>query len=432
MSAVLQQQFRTVGSLQAHAINQRIYGDEALPDEFVASIKARGILEPIQIKSDGTIISGHRRWQAAKQVGLDAVPVTICDYASGLDERLALIEFNRQREKTFTQKMNEAEELEAIEKERAKARKAATQLAGKDKEGKHVTASVTAKLPEPNKGETREKVAKQTGIGSARTYDTAKKLWTKAKEGDEVAAKLVEAVDQKKESISGAYKKLEKKERADQIAAERKALAESVKEVPKSTMFEVACCDLAQYEPPELVDVIITDPPYPKEFLPLWSVLAKKANDWLKPGGLLVAMSGQVYLDQVYAMLSEHLDYYWTACYHTPGQPTPLRQVNVNTTWKPLLIYKRSGEKYSGRIFGDFMKSDQNEKDFHKWGQSVSGMEAILERFALPGQTVLDPFCGAGTTGVAAIKRGCKFYGCELEQENVSISIARISEASND
>jgi hypothetical protein len=29
-------------------------------------------------------------------------------------------------------------------------------------------------------GETREKVAKQIGIGSARTYDTAKKLWSKA------------------------------------------------------------------------------------------------------------------------------------------------------------------------------------------------------------------------------------------------------------
>jgi len=276
------------------------------------------------------------------------------------------------------------------------------------------------KPPAP-KHDTRKEIAKaaNTSTGMVGMAEVVRKqapeLWEKAK-ADEV-------------TVSAAYKDFQKKQRTQQIAAERKALAESAKDVPKSAMFKLACCDLAEYESPQLVDVIITDPPYPKEFLPLWSVLAQKANEWLKPGGLLVAMSGQAYLDQVYAMLSEHLDYYWTACYHTPGQPTPLRQVNVNTTWKPLLIYKRSGERYSGRIFGDFMKSDQNEKDFHKWGQSVSGMDQVLERFALPGQTVLDPFCGAGTTGVSAVKRGCKFYGCELEQENVDISIARISEA---
>lgn len=415
---------RPVADLKPHPVNHRIYGDEALPDDFVASIKARGILEPIQIKTDGTIMSGHRRWQAAKSLAIKSVPVKVCAYENDIDERMALIEFNRQREKKYSQRMREAEELEAIEKERAKARQAenARRNQPQSQKGENLPTS-------ENTGRARDKVAEQVGLGSGRTYDTSKELWTKAHEGSEDAAKLVEAIDSGKESISGALKKLKKKERAEQIATERQTLAGSAKDLPKSDMFQVVRCDLAEYEPPHRVDVIITDPPYPREFLPLWSVLARKANDWLKPGGLLVAMSGQAYLDQVYMMLSEHLDYYWTACYHTPGQPTPLRQVNVNTTWKPLLIYKKPGEKYSGRIFGDFMASDRNEKDFHKWGQSVSGMDAILERLALPGQSVLDPFCGAGTTGVAAMNRGCKFYGCELEQENVNISIARISEA---
>jgi len=42
------------------------------------------------------------------------------------------------------------------------------------------------------------------------------------------------------------------------------------------------------------------------------------------------------------------------------------------------------------------------------------------------GDTVLDPFFGAGTTGVAALKHERKFIGCELNQEYVEIAEKRI------
>ena len=174
-------------------------------------------------------------------------------------------------------------------------------------------------------------------------------------------------------------------------------------------------------------DYIVTDPPYPKGFLPLYEVLAKRANDWLKDGGLLVTMAGQSYLDEIYNMMSKHLHYYWTAAYLTPGQPTPLRQRNVNTTWKPLLIFSKG--EYKGKIFGDVFRSDENEKSFHKWGQSESGMFDIVSKICLPGTSILDPFCGAGTTGIAAIKHGCFFDGLEIDKDNVNISRSRIGDA---
>ena len=195
-----------------------------------------------------------------------------------------------------------------------------------------------------------------------------------------------------------------------------------------SDRFIVYQGDLQYIKLDKKYDYIITDPPYPKEFLELYSVLGKRANEWLNDGGVLIAMSGQMYLDQVYEMLSKELDYYWTACYLTPGQPTPLRHVQVNTNWKPLLIFKKKGDKYKGKIFSDVFKSDANDKDFHKWGQSVSGMYDIISKVCLPGQSILDPFCGAGTTGVAALKHGCFFDGIELDIENVNISRARLSE----
>ena len=83
-------------------------------------------------------------------------------------------------------------------------------------------------------------------------------------------------------------------------------------------------------------------------------------------------------LNEIYEMMSRHMAYYWTACYLLPGQPTPLRQVNVNTSWKPLLIFQKG--KYTGKIFGDVFKSDGNDKDSHKWGQSVSGMFDIVSK----------------------------------------------------
>lgn len=202
----------------------------------------------------------------------------------------------------------------------------------------------------------------------------------------------------------------------------RAEVAEKAETVEPSERWHIYHADIQKWQAPRQYDFIITDPPYPKEFLHLYEVLAYRAKEWLKPGGLLIAMCGQSYLDEIYAMMSKHVPYYWTAAYLTPGQPTPLRQRQVNTTWKPLLMF---GD-YNGKIFGDVFKSDGNDKDFHKWGQSVSGMYDIISKICLPGQSILDPFCGAGTTGIAALKHGCLFDGLDVDEQNVKISIGRL------
>lgn len=47
-----------------------------------------------------------------------------------------------------------------------------------------------------------------------------------------------------------------------------------------------------------------------------------------------------------------------------------------------------------------------------------------------PGGIVLDPFCGSGTTGVAAVREGFRFVGIEREAEYVAIAEARVRHAS--
>ena len=90
-----------------------------------------------------------------------------------------------------------------------------------------------------------------------------------------------------------------------------------------------------------------------------------------------------------------------------------------------MLIY--SNGDYKGKIFGDVWKSEANDKGSHKWGQSESGMRDIISKLCLAGESILDPFCGAGTTGIAAIEHGCFFTGLEIDEDNVNISKGRLS-----
>jgi site-specific DNA-methyltransferase (adenine-specific) len=43
---------------------------------------------------------------------------------------------------------------------------------------------------------------------------------------------------------------------------------------------------------------------------------------------------------------------------------------------------------------------------------------------------VLDPFCGSGSTGVAAVREGFSFLGMEQDEKYVALAEARLAKAS--
>jgi len=268
----------------------------------------------------------------------------------------------------------------------------------------------------------------KTGTKSVPVFPTLEEIGLD-KKTSKLAQDIASLPDEQLESVKRGVASLheaQKNIKAKKREEERKQIANKAKAIPLSSRWQVHNADMAKIQLDRQYNFIITDPPYPKEYLHLYSVLAQRANEWLFDGGLLIAMCGQSYLDQIYSMMSEHLTYYWTAAYLTPGQPTPLRQVNVNSTWKPLLIFSKG--KYNGKIFGDVFVSDGNDKSLHKWGQSESGMYDIISKIVLEGQSILDPFCGAGTTLVAGLKHNCFVTGIELEEANVNISKGRLAE----
>ncbi|WP_071026172.1 ParB/RepB/Spo0J family partition protein [Peptoniphilus raoultii] len=78
----------------------RKYFDQESLKELSESIKNYGIIEPLILKKDGDkflVISGERRFRAAKLAGLERVPAIIKDIESEESDKIALIE-NIQRE----------------------------------------------------------------------------------------------------------------------------------------------------------------------------------------------------------------------------------------------------------------------------------------------------------------------------------------------
>jgi site-specific DNA-methyltransferase (adenine-specific) len=54
-------------------------------------------------------------------------------------------------------------------------------------------------------------------------------------------------------------------------------------------------------------------------------------------------------------------------------------------------------------------------------------MADLVERFSVQGDHVLDPFCGAGTTGVVALALNRRFTGIDVDAEAVEVARRRLA-----
>jgi len=174
------------------------------------------------------------------------------------------------------------------------------------------------------------------------------------------------------------------------------------------------------------VDCIITDPPYPHEFIDCWSKLSQFASRVLKPHGFCIAYSGQMYLPEVMRRLGENLDYYWCMSLYLPGGTQIVNGVNMMCRWKPILIYQNGKMTNRDAVIEDFFSNDKPNKDGHDWQQGENGIAYLVEKFTKPGELIIDPFCGAGTTlkVATALNRHC--MSAEIDEQTYNIAKARL------
>lgn len=63
----------------------------------------------------------------------------------------------------------------------------------------------------------------------------------------------------------------------------------------------------------------------------------------------------------------------------------------------------------------------------HPTQKPVALMSELVALFSNPGETILDPFMGSGSTGVAALRLGRKFIGIEIDERYFDIACERIA-----
>ena len=73
-------------------------------------------------------------------------------------------------------------------------------------------------------------------------------------------------------------------------------------------------------------------------------------------------------------------------------------------------------------------KAEKGESNTHPTVKPVKLMEHLIQIFSKKGATVLDPFMGSGTTGVACKQTERKFIGIELNSEYFTIAQQRIDQ----
>ena len=77
-------------ALKPHPRNEEFFSNAEGEDyqRLKESIQELGVLTPLRVSSDMTIVSGHQRWRAAKELGLESVPVEIDEGLKDEDEKL--------------------------------------------------------------------------------------------------------------------------------------------------------------------------------------------------------------------------------------------------------------------------------------------------------------------------------------------------------
>jgi DNA modification methylase len=87
------------------------------------------------------------------------------------------------------------------------------------------------------------------------------------------------------------------------------------------------------------------------------------------------------------------------------------------------------GDGRTKAIDNAYQRGKTERRNTHCTVKPVSVMRWLCKLVTPIGGTILDPYTGSGTTGVAAALEGFEFIGCELSPEYVALARARIAHA---
>ena len=165
------------------------------------------------------------------------------------------------------------------------------------------------------------------------------------------------------------------------------------------------------------IDAVITDPPYgmkkaewDMDIVDITPILSK-----FKDVAVFCGVKG----------LHDYPKPDWTMAWVRSGSTQRNGKYKGFNNWEPILIYGFDS------ISNDVIKvaNVPDNKIKHPTKKPIKLMRRLISILTSPGDTILDPFMGSGTTGVACVELGRNFIGIEKDLTYFNIATNRIKSA---
>lgn len=188
------------------------------------------------------------------------------------------------------------------------------------------------------------------------------------------------------------------------------------------------CLDILPQLMAGVVDSVVTDPPYGMEF---------QSNHRIERHGLIAndGTTGCLRLAcEIPAIHSRYVCLRWDNIQDIPRPTSFVTWVKNNWSMGDLeheharqtegiAFYRCADHRWPRKRPTDVVYASRTGNEWHPTEKPVELMEQVIE---WTYGTILDPFMGSGTTGVAAVRLGRKFIGVEIEERYFNIAVSRI------
>lgn len=158
----------------------------------------------------------------------------------------------------------------------------------------------------------------------------------------------------------------------------------------------------------------------------------------LKKGGAMIVFMAIIKVETIIRIAERHGLYYKTTGIWHKLNPMPrnmnLHFVNSTESWIYFTYKKRTGTfNNDGKVLHDFIETGIAANGERKHGKHPTQkpeqlMEFFVKVLTNEGETILDPFMGSGSTGVAAKRNKRNFIGMEINEDYFQIATRRIQE----
>lgn len=379
------------------------------------SIAQIGTIQRVIVDEAGNVIAGRLRKRACAELGVQCPSEVVAGLTPDQKEQLAFELDYCRKHLSNADKRHAAEFI--LKSNPRNTDRAIGRACGMD----HKTIGTIRDALE-ERGEIPH--VKQRQGGDGKTYKFPKIAVNTKKEQERAQATLQEL------GTEAPAKPLDLK-RAEELvrikkAKERKDIRSQTPVLPDNSI-QIVHTDFRNLQiDDESAHLIFTDPQYHKDFLPLWKDLADFAARKLRPGGLLVAYTGTMYLPDVFAALASRLNYVWQRILLHDGKSLFVHERKIGCMYKPLLVFS-NGTPVLDTAVQDVIQGTGAEKDHHEWQQNIGEAIQIITEYTQPGDLVVDPFGGGFTTAAACHRLGRRCLTCDIDAEAVQKGFERLA-----